>query len=60
MNGSVAKASRSVAVGDVIVIQTRDAVRSIEVLKIPTSKQVSKGEARELTSETRHTSSDSI
>ena len=52
VNGMIGKASRAVAVGDVIVIETIDVIRSIEVLRIPANKQVSRDDARDLARET--------
>jgi ribosomal 50S subunit-recycling heat shock protein len=60
VNGMIGKASRAVAVGDVIAVETVDVIRSIEVLKIPANKQVSKDEARYLARETESKSNEPI
>jgi ribosomal 50S subunit-recycling heat shock protein len=49
LNGSAAKSSRQVAVGDELEIRRRDVMQVFRVAKVPSSKQVSKGEASELT-----------
>lgn len=42
VNGSTAKSSRTVSVGDEIEIKRRDRTTVIRVLAVPSSKQVSK------------------
>jgi ribosome-associated heat shock protein Hsp15 len=49
INGAVAKASRTVATGEVIRIDSGNGSKSFEILVVPGSKQVSKAESRELT-----------
>jgi len=49
IDGTVAKASRGVATGEVIRIDSGHGAKSFEILHIPGSKQVSKAESRELT-----------
>jgi ribosomal 50S subunit-recycling heat shock protein len=48
VNGAVAKSSKTIAVGDKIVITNADRIESFRVLDLPKSKQVSKTSASEL------------
>ncbi len=48
INGAVAKSSRSVVVGDEIVLRRRDRLLTIRVLALPASKQTSRADASTL------------
>jgi ribosomal 50S subunit-recycling heat shock protein len=48
VNGGIAKSSKELKPGDTVEIKRRSRLTKIEVLKIPSSKQVSKNAAGEL------------
>ena len=48
VNGSVARASKEIAVGDEITVSRRDRTSVYKVNIVPAGKQVSKEESREL------------
>ena len=48
VNGTPAKSSKDVAVGDEIVIKRRNRVTSVRVSSVPQTKQVAKSQAAEL------------
>ena len=48
VNGARAKASKEIKAGDKIGIKRRTRFTSVEVVKLPTGKQVSKGAATDL------------
>ena len=48
INGSIAKSSKELKSGDIVEVKRRNRRTKIEVLEIPTSKQVSKNAAGEL------------
>ncbi len=48
VNGSTAKSSKEIKTGDTIDIRRRSRFTSVEVVKVPESKQVSKDAAAEL------------
>lgn len=48
INGATAKSSKEVRPGDTIEIRRRSKLTSVEVLKLPAGKQVSKDAAAEL------------
>lgn len=48
VNGSTAKSSKEVKVGDEVTIRRRNRVTRIEISEVPTSKQVAKSSASEL------------
>ena len=48
INGSPAKSSHAVKIGDEIVVRSRDKLTSIRVLSLPTTRQTSRNDARTL------------
>jgi ribosomal 50S subunit-recycling heat shock protein len=48
VNGGIAKSSKELKSGDLIDVKRRNRLTKIEVLEIPSSKQVSKNEAGKL------------
>lgn len=48
LNGNVAKSSSTVKPGDVLTIQRRDRILTVEVLSLPATRQTSRSEAGSL------------